>query len=283
MEEAQTIDSACGLPIHVRRLGDPASSRAGALFFHGLGEHSGRHLPLLERLAGEGLYIRTFDLPGHGRSGGHRGHFESIESLTALFQEQLTGLKSDLPSSTPVGWMGHSMGGFLALYFLTQFPSEAQFAWISSSLIDPEANASWLKRFLARNLAKVAPRLSISNGIDANQCVTPEIAQARAEDPLLYRRLTIGLGAILIELSRKLHEDIEQTSSQLQLLMTHGELDTVCPPSLSRALFDRMPTATKHYHLIPGGLHEPFQGADRQEHIDLVVDWFTEELLSTVA
>jgi alpha-beta hydrolase superfamily lysophospholipase len=49
----------------------------------------------------------------------------------------------------------------------------------------------------------------------------------------------------------------------LDLFMTHGSADAVCPASFSRELFETMPCQRKAYHPIPGALHEPLLGERR--------------------
>ena len=47
--------------------------RAGLLIAHGYAEHGGRYGALAAALNGAGVYVRSYDQRGHGRSGGRRG------------------------------------------------------------------------------------------------------------------------------------------------------------------------------------------------------------------
>src|SRR4030042_6922779 len=46
---------------------------------HGLGEHSGRYSHWAELLNQSGYTVLVYDLRGHGKSGGMRGHINSFD------------------------------------------------------------------------------------------------------------------------------------------------------------------------------------------------------------
>jgi len=56
-------------------------TKAVICLVHGLGEHSGRYGHLAEAMGQAGYGLLTFDLRGHGRSQGRRGHIYSYERL----------------------------------------------------------------------------------------------------------------------------------------------------------------------------------------------------------
>ena len=60
---------------------DKSPPRAVVCLVHGIGEHSLRYLNVAEAFTKEGYVLFGADLRGHGRSGGPRGHFPSIEAV----------------------------------------------------------------------------------------------------------------------------------------------------------------------------------------------------------
>ena len=81
---------------------------------HGLGEHSQRYSHMADFMNSQAIAVLGFDLRGHGRSQGQRGHAPSLDALMADIQlliEQSTGLFPDLPCFL----YGHSLGGLLVL------------------------------------------------------------------------------------------------------------------------------------------------------------------------
>lgn len=265
------------LSLHEREVGDPHHARGGVLLLHGLGEHSGRHQSILERFAEHGFYGRTFDWPGHGRSPGRRGHFVSLRQLTHIIDSQCAQLKEALEPGTPIGLLGHSMGGFWALYYLTRHPEVAQFAWIGSTLVHPAANASRLKRLSALLLSRFLPAFPLRSGIDPAQC--RELSEEGEPDPLMHRKLTARTGTLLLRAAEAIRRGEHRISPALCLLMTHGSADTVCPPAYSKALFERLTVTEKRYVSLPGALHEPYHGESGLAFFSALDEWIEATLL----
>ena len=53
--------------------------KAVICLIHGLGEHSSRYKHVAEYYQSKGYVVAAFDLRGHGKSQGQRGHYASLE------------------------------------------------------------------------------------------------------------------------------------------------------------------------------------------------------------
>ena len=252
---------------------------AGALFLHGLGEHGGRHERSLALFAHHGIHCRTFDWPGHGKTEGRRGYIDSMETITTLIGEQMAMLRETLGPDKQIGLLGHSMGGFLALYHLALYPDIADFAWITSPLIDPEANASWLKRQFVQLINRVCPTFTVRSGIRATQC---RHGSKKRADPLMHSLISVRLGTLLVEAAHELQTHVSEINPSLRLLMTHGGADVVCPPSLSRAFFERLPNEHRTYRILPGLLHEPFLDTGFEAFYEVLERWISDDLIPSL-
>lgn len=268
--------SASGYQIY-RRVWEPIGPlRGGAVFLHGLGDHSGRHDRQLRLFAERGIRCVAFDLPGHGHTPGPRGHVQSLPLLTDLITENLRFLRENSPSNVPIGLLGHSMGGFLALHHLVMHPEAAAFSWISSPLIDPARKASSSKRALAQVIDRVCPKFTLHSGVRRGECKRdPERIAETRRDPLVHRRMSVRLGLLLLQASRELHEHTRTMHPSLRLLLTHGGADRICPAPLSEALFQRLPLREKEYALFPGLLHEPFNDLGKEAVIERLSAWIS--------
>jgi len=106
-----------------RRSWLPAREPVAALaVVHGYGEHSGRYAELAGVLAVAGYAVHAYDLRGHGRSGGRRGHvgrFSEYLDDTGLF---LAAVRGDEPGR-PVVLLGHSLGGLITASYVQQRPT----------------------------------------------------------------------------------------------------------------------------------------------------------------
>jgi alpha-beta hydrolase superfamily lysophospholipase len=70
-----------GATIWVRAWEPDGRPRAAGVLVHGLGEHAGRYERVGERFAGAAMALHAFDLRGHGRSSGRRGHLRFETAL----------------------------------------------------------------------------------------------------------------------------------------------------------------------------------------------------------
>jgi alpha-beta hydrolase superfamily lysophospholipase len=116
-----------GVPLHLTVV--PADRPAGAVvFLHGIASHARIYASLVPgadlfaALAAEGLSVVAPDLRGHGSSGGIRGHLPFRDALADASAAVGHALERFGP---PVGLLGSSLGGILALYAAASDPRVA--------------------------------------------------------------------------------------------------------------------------------------------------------------
>ena len=84
--------------------------RAVLLIVHGLGEHNGRYMNVVNHFVPLGYAIYGLDHIGHGKSEGVREfvqHFEDFTDTLTIFYNLLKKWQAD----QPIFILGHSMGG----------------------------------------------------------------------------------------------------------------------------------------------------------------------------
>jgi pimeloyl-ACP methyl ester carboxylesterase len=116
MREIQ-LDTADGLKLYgwIRQ---PTEQPKGMIaHVHGMGEHSRRYDHLTGYWEVHGYAAAGFDLRGHGRSGGQRGHTPSYDALMDDVENFLGRVANECPG-VPVTLYGHSMGGNLVLNYV---------------------------------------------------------------------------------------------------------------------------------------------------------------------
>ena len=69
-----TIQAVDGLDLYCQCWRPEEEIRGVLAIVHGFGEHSGRYLNVVNHLVPKGFAVYGFDLRGHGRSAGQRGH-----------------------------------------------------------------------------------------------------------------------------------------------------------------------------------------------------------------
>ena len=110
----------------------PAESPRGVVqLAHGVGEHAGRYVALIEALVGAGYSVYADDHRGHGRTGmrQHGGDASKLGRLgpggmraTVAALWQFTQLIRDANPDLPLVLFGHSWGSFLAQMLLNEHP-----------------------------------------------------------------------------------------------------------------------------------------------------------------
>ncbi len=91
--------------------------RAVICLVHGMGEHSGRYGHVADRLTQACYSVFAFDLRGHGKSPGPRGHTPSYEALLNDVNFFLNEVDKNFPE-LPLFLYGHSLGGNLVLNYV---------------------------------------------------------------------------------------------------------------------------------------------------------------------
>src|SRR5207244_12940666 len=149
----------------------------------------GPHQPAAESYAQLSTPLHAIDQPGHGRSGGSRGHAPSLDAL--LDDIDLAVMRARGESGGPVVLIGHSFGGLLAIAYALRHPDHIDRAVFSAPLLIPKVKVPAWKRPLTKVLPRLAPRVAVSNEVDPNLLShDPQVARRYASDPLVHDRIT---------------------------------------------------------------------------------------------
>lgn len=185
-----------GLTLHLNDW-PVAQPRARILLVHGLGEHSARYAALTGDLNALGISVRAFDHRGHGRSQGKRGvigknphclSHDAVEMFRAYAAEG-----SDLPFL-----FGHSMGGLVAMHAIGKLGLRPRGLIASSPALASHAGS--FDRLLSRVLMRLAPDLTVANGLPADKLShAPDIERAYLDDPDNHNRISARLARYIFE------------------------------------------------------------------------------------
>jgi alpha-beta hydrolase superfamily lysophospholipase len=231
--ELQTAD---GLQLY-GWLRDPSAAPKGVFaHVHGMGEHSRRYDHLTAYWAVRGYASAGFDLRGHGRSQGKRGHTPSYEHLMDDIAIFLARVAATWPS-LPITLYGHSLGGNLVLnYVIRRKPVLARVVATAPYLrlaFDPPR---W-KLLVSKVLSRIAPSLTLSSGLNPRALSRdPEVVRRYETDPLVHDRISAAFfthvhaaGAALISRASEL---------TIPTLVMHGGADRITSAAASREFVD---------------------------------------------
>ena len=166
--------------------------KARMIIIHGLGEHSGRYLNVINRLVPKGISIFAPDFRGHGKSDGKRGHVLSfddyLEDLYSMFGVALKEIKPGMKCFL----LGHSMGGLIALHYAIRRQETIDGLIISSPSLGVAVKVPAIKAVLGKAMSSLWPGLSLNNELDASKISHDEkVVTAYRNDPLVHDRVTV--------------------------------------------------------------------------------------------
>ena len=179
-------------------LPDGLAVRGVVLVVHGLGEHAGRYDALARRLNAWGFAVRGFDQCGHGESGGDRGCLPSPMRLVEDLADMVESLRGRMPEDLPLLLLGHSLGGLVAACFTALRHRPVQGLILSSPAFD--AGLGPLQKLLLATLPRVAPHLTVSNGVKPERLSRdPAVVAAYRADSRVHDRISGRLGRFIAD------------------------------------------------------------------------------------
>ncbi len=277
-----------GLSFYFQGWEPEGPARAVVCLVHGLGEHSGRYAHVAQALNDAGYILFGFDLRGHGRSGGRRGHIPSYEALMDDIGALLDEAATRFPG-LPRFLYGHSLGGNLVLnYALRRCASAAATDAVTLSAAERSRRVSGviatspairlpnppppLQVALAKVMNRLYPGLQMPNGLPLNGLARdPEVIRAYASDPLVHNRISVRLA--LEMLSAGEWALAHAAEFPLPLLLVHGTADILTSAQASAEFAARVPAGRCTLKLWEGFYHETHNEPEKAEVLGFMVDW----------
>jgi acylglycerol lipase len=238
---------------------------------HGAHEHSGRYSHVAERLAAAGYAVHALDHPGHGRSPGRRGNIGSMAATVAGVAE-LVRYAGQRHPGVPLFVYGHSLGGLIALQYLTGTPdARVTGAVISAAALDTSA-ANAVQRTVAPLLSRVLPDLGVLQLDVEAVSRDPEVVRDYRTDPLNHTgRMVARTGAELMTTALAMPQRLP--SLTMPLLVLHGTADRLVPPAASEVVRAHAGSPDLTVRTYEGLYHEPHNEPEQHEVLDDVVAW----------
>lgn len=276
MEAVQfTIQAKDGLNLHAKTWPPEQPPKAVVCLVHGLGEHSGRYSHVAQALNHAGYAVLAFDLRGHGRSGGPRGHAPSSEAFLEDIDCLLETASRRYPGA-PQFLYGHSLGGALVLYYtLRRKPGVAGVVSTSPGLRSPLVEQK-LKVIFAKALAAILPAMTLPTGLEIELLShDPQVVQVYKNDPLVHDKASLAMASSTIqaiEWTMKHAAEFEPP-----LLLVHGTEDKLTYPSGSQEFAARVGGRCT-LRLWEGLYHETHNEPEKDLVIAEIIQWMDEQL-----
>ncbi len=242
---------------------------------HGLGEHTSRYAHVAEAFGREGYALFGADLRGHGRSGGPRGHFPSIESVMQDIDMLLEQARLKYPG-LPLILYGHSLGGILVLHYGLKRNPKVKGIIATSSGLRTALEKQPAKIMAAKVLGALIPGVAMASGLDANAISHDKnVVKVYNDDPLVHDKVSLGFGKIMLGVTKWTIEHAGEFP--LPLLLLHGKADEIAYPSgsveFAAALKDRSTLV-----LWDGAYHELHNEPEQAEVFKTMTIWMDARL-----
>lgn len=251
----------------------PGSEPAGVVvLLHGYAEHSGRYSHVAAALNSAGYAVYAVDHYGHGKSEGPRANVNRFSRLV-IDVDRLVRLAAAEHAGVPVFVLGHSMGGLLAVAYVT---SEARYDLAGLVVSAPSldiAVGSPAEKIAARVLSGIVPDVAVTPFDSGPISRDPAVVAAYDADPLVYRgKIKIRTGAETLATVDKVRTQLAKVD--IPTLVMHGGDDQIALRSGSQLLADGVSTKDLTFKVYDGLYHEIFNEPEKDDVLADVVRWF---------
>ncbi len=236
---------------------------------HGLGEHSGRYLNLVEKLCPMGISIFIHDHRGHGKSHGKTGHIDRFDQYTDDLDAMIDIAAQKTKSDIPMLLLGHSMGGLIALSYAIGTPDKINGLVVSSPLLEPAIKVSPVLRFLSKIMSVISPGMTFSSQVTSEMISHDDATiKQREKDPLVHSRVSARW---VTECTRAM-ESTTSAAKRLALpvLMQVAGKDHLVRAEASKAFFNNLTVEDKSLHIYDDMYHEIYN--ETRERKELVLN-----------
>lgn len=270
MSHIEFTKQADNLPFYFQGWQPETSPKAVVCLVHGLGEHTGRYAHVAAALNDAGYAVLGFDLRGHGKSGGRRGHTPSYDTLMDDIGRLLDEAATRYPG-LPRFLYGHSLGGNLVLtYALRRRAAIAGVISTSPGLrVANPLPAAQLA--LAKVMNKLYPSLQMANGLALDGLARdPEVIRAYTSDPLVHNKISVRLAMGMFEAGEWVIAHAAEFP--VPLLLMHGTADKLTS-ALASQEFAAKAGSVCTLKLWEGFYHETHNEPEKAEVLGFMIDW----------
>jgi acylglycerol lipase len=253
----------------------PEIPKAVVCFVHGLGEHSGRHSHIGKAFTDAGFALVAFDLRGHGKSGGQRGHFPSLDAVMNDIHQHIRQGSEKFPG-LPVFLYGHSLGGLLVLNYATYHRHTLSGVIVTGAGLRSPVLEQKAKVTLSKVLGGLLPTVTIPTGLETEGISRdPEVVRAYRANPLVHGIATLSTARVGISAVDRAFAHAAEFP--VPLLIMHGAADRLTYPRGSQEFAALVPGDCT-LKLWDGLYHEIHNEPEQNEVFAFMIAWMNSQL-----
>jgi len=256
-----------------------SKSNAVLVLVHGLGDHSGHMMTVVQYFVKTGLVVYGYDQRGHGDSGGSRGHISKWVELTDDLHCfcKMVYEKEKLPLIL----FGNSMGGEVVLDYMMRTKNSNVIGVITNAPALSLQDLNSVTSFFVKILSKVSPTSASEAPLDSSKLTRdPEKQKENDDDILVHTTVSFQL----LNEMQSTAKWIKSHPKELQcpVLLLQGKNDPVVHSKVNINFFQQAQATNKTItiYATEGGKHETFNDTDREQVLKQCESFITSLLTS---
>jgi len=257
---------------------DNGNPKAFIALVHGLGEHTTRYAHVGKAMTEAGYALIGFDLRGHGKSGGPRGHASSLDAYMQDIRQFFRLMEQRYPD-IPCFLYGHSLGGLLSLAYAIQYGAGLKGVMVTGAALRASLQEQKAKIAMVRLLGSFLPTMTVPSGLDpVTISRDPEVVQAYIDDPLVHYSTSLGFGKAALNAIDLCFARAKEFPAPL--LIIHGKGDKLTYPSGSDDFANLVSAAGGDVtlKLWDGLYHEVHNEPEKAEVFKFMIEWLDKHL-----
>jgi acylglycerol lipase len=245
--------------------------KAVLMIVHGLGEHSGRYLNLVNHFVPMGFAVYGMDHPGHGKSDGARKYVDRFEDFICNVKSYFDSIQG-WQAGKPVFLVGHSMGGLIGAVYLLDHQAGLKGAILSGPSVKIPGNVSPVTVFIGKMLTTLTPKLGLLKTAPEGVSRDPAVVKAYIDDPLVSKKKTSArLAAEMLKAMQRIGSEAWKIT--LPILILQGGADWIVDPTGAGMLYDIVSSADKEIQIYDGLYHEVYNEPEHPQVLRDVEQW----------
>jgi alpha-beta hydrolase superfamily lysophospholipase len=263
------------LAFYVRSWVPDKIPKAVVALVHGHGEHVGRYAHVGKAFTGAGYALSAFDLRGHGRSGGPRGHAPNYEALLDDVADFLALVVGRFPK-LPVFLYGHSTGGNLVLNYTLRRNPDVVGVIVTDPWLKLAFDVPIARLLMAKVMDKIAPGFTQDSGLEtAAISRDPEIVKAYGNDPLVHEKISVRFFMGIYDSGLWAIEHAPEFP--VPLLLMQGTGDRIVSAQANHEFAERAGKKAT-WRAWDGLYHEIHNEPEKAQVLKAMIDWMDKRL-----
>ena len=236
--------------------------KAVLVVVHGLAEHCGRYLNIVNEFVPAGYLVCGMDNRGHGHSDGRRSYINRFSEYVGDLNAYVDIVKNQYPD-TKLFMVGHSLGGTIATAYAEKYQAKLAGLILSAPVLKAGSSITRRDKLLASIASRLLPTAGVTKLDAASISKDPAVVEAYLKDPLVYcGKISARLG---FEILQAIGKTIPALMPEITVptLIMQGTEDRLSNPEGSNILFKNISSMDKTIKRYNGLFHEIFNEPER--------------------